>query len=85
MSHCHWHGGHPRTLHAPARICRTLLTSPDQLLGFFVEPAEAAPEAALLRERALATLGAMDLASLCLATDILDAIARRSGGGEQPP
>ena len=69
-----------------ARICRALLTSPDQLLGFSADPpADAAPEAALLRERALAALAAMDLASLRLAADILDAIARRSGDGEQPP
>ncbi len=67
-----------------ARICRTLLTSPDQLLGFSPGPPEPSPEAALLRERALAALAAMDLASLRLAADILDAIARRSGDGGQP-
>ena len=67
-----------------ARICRTLLTSPDHLLGFSADSPGPSSEGALLRERALASLAAMDLGSLRLAADILDAIARRSGDGERP-
>ena len=61
-----------------ARICRALLTSPNDLLGFSPET-DRAKEEVLLRDRAHAALDAMELRDLRLAADLLDVIARRGG------
>lgn len=61
-----------------ARICRALLTTPNELLGFSVDDSGRANEVLLLLDRALAALGAMDMRSLRLAANVLDVIARGS-------
>jgi len=68
------------------RICRTLLTTPNALLGFVAGDGdgERTSQELLLRDRAAAALGAMDQRSLRLAADVLDVIARASGAEPEP-
>ncbi len=61
-----------------ASICRTLLTSPDYLLGFSPE-IDRGSEETLLRDRVKAALDAMSLRDMRLVADLLDVIARRTG------
>lgn len=67
-----------------ARICRVLVTTPDYVLGFHAESVEGRPEDALLRERAVSTINAMDQRTLGLAAELLDVIARRLERGGEP-
>ena len=60
-------------------ICRTLLTSPDYLLGFLPET-KRNPEEIVLRDRVTAALNVMNSRDLYLAADLLDVIARRNEG-----
>ena len=54
-----------------ARICRALATTPDEILGFGAESAEAE------RRRALAAIETMDRSALKIAAVVLEAIAAR--------
>jgi transcriptional regulator with XRE-family HTH domain len=59
------------------RICRTLRTSPDRLLGFPVQDDEPPPEMARLRDRVAGAVDSLELPILRIAADILDVLVRQ--------
>lgn len=67
-----------------AKICRTLGTTPDAVLGFTPSPAIASEEDAL-RRRIQAAAQAMDLTTLKVASVVMDALVANQRDGENGP
>lgn len=64
-----------------AKICRTLGTTPDAVLGFTPSPAIASEEDAL-RRRIQAAAHAMDLSTLKVASVVMDALVANQHDGD---
>lgn len=64
------------------RICKVLETTPNDLLGVG-DGSASMPSADVLQHRIEAATEIMDLQTLLVATEVIEALARRSPGGQK--